>query len=555
MKLIRINKYILNIIFTHLNYNYKLNVIKYNKQIQSKLEISLYNYQKKYFERIATPAILNNLEIFLKNKIFDKKTLDKLKLDWENESNEIIKKKDCFHLDEKTNKKNLKDIKILNISSSAQNLLQKNWPNLIELNLSNIKNLELPCSILLNLESFSLKNISKIKFLTIEDNISLNKLKHLYLNNISFNKENKINININNVKYLDLRIKEQDGSDEDCDFDNDNNKAGFNKEKTLKYLMKIFDLQFLSVFNIDSNISENEEEKDEENEEDEDFEDEEDLLEKYQELEGDFKNPEKLFDKKYMEKYDYFNFKILYEYYTISGAAEFEERFKYKYLFAKTKGNKYLFKTEYTSFGNFDGEIYEEIIKEIRYCNEINYDNYYFINNEGEIGGDNFRKENIDYEKVNCLSIVSKYDTYSYALISTFDVFQENENRLEIISIEDLNLDIIKLDSFLNNLKKFKNLKCFYITKECIFQDNKLFIALLTDLSKIKSLFLIEIVIKGELKLSKNDEKKINEILPDILIKKGKEESHINWYNHNYEFKIENKDSYNLIDNQMDIDE
>ena len=153
------------------------------------------------------------------------------------------------------------------------------------------------------------------------------------------------------------------------------------------------------------------------------------------------------------------------------------------------------------------------------------------------------------------MSIVSKYDTYSYALISTFDVFQENENRLEIISIEDLNLDIIKLDSFLNNLKKFKNLKCFYITKECIFQDNKLFIALLTDLSKIKSLFLIEIVIKGELKLSKNDEKKINEILPDILIKKGKEESHINWYNHNYEFKIENKDSYNLIDNQMDIDE
>ena len=357
----------------------------------------------------------------------------------------------------------------------------------------------------------------------------MNKLKHLYLNNISFNKENKINININNVKYLDLRIKEQDGSDEDCDFDNDNNKAGFNKEKTLKYLMKIFDLQFLSVFNIDSNISENEEEKDEENEEDEDFEDEEDVLEKYQELQGDFKNPEKLFDKKYMEKYDYFNFNILYEYYTISGAAEFEERFKYKYLFAKTKGNKYLFKTEYINYEDNNGEMSEVISKEKRYCNMINYDDYYFKDNEVAIGGNSYNSIEyyIDYENVNNL--------YSNGLIEIFKNFKKNKNKMEILTIEDLNLNIIKLNSFFMDLKKFQGLKCFYITKGLTFRDNKQFIDLLTNLSKMKSLYLIEIEIKGELKLTKNEEKKINEIFPDISIKKGKNESHVKWICSKYE--------------------
>ena len=77
------------------------------------------------------------------------------------------------------NTKNLKDIKILNVTLKNKNLLEKNTPNLIELNISNVKNLELPCSILLNLESLSLKDISKLKFLNKGDYINLNKLRHL----------------------------------------------------------------------------------------------------------------------------------------------------------------------------------------------------------------------------------------------------------------------------------------------------------------------------------------------------------------------------------------
>ena len=151
MKLLRINKYILENIFAYLNLAKKLNLLRYNKKLQSMLDISIYSYQKKYFESIITPALLNNSEILLQNNIFDKKTLNKLKSDWENETTEMLQEKDCFHFNEKTDIKKLKDIKILNISLTSQNLLKKSTPNLIELNISNIKNLELPCSLLLNL--------------------------------------------------------------------------------------------------------------------------------------------------------------------------------------------------------------------------------------------------------------------------------------------------------------------------------------------------------------------------------------------------------------------
>ena len=57
----------------------------------------------------------------------------------------------------------------------------------------------------------------------------------------------------------------------------------------------------------------------------------------YSDFANEFKKPKELFD-----------FEILFEYFSISGSDEFAERFIYKYLFAKTKGNKFIFKTEYT---------------------------------------------------------------------------------------------------------------------------------------------------------------------------------------------------------------
>ena len=86
MILLNINKYILKTIFIHLRFVKELNIFRFNTKLLSKLDISLYTYQKKYFEQIITPALLYNTEIILQNNIFDKKTLNKLKSEWDNET-------------------------------------------------------------------------------------------------------------------------------------------------------------------------------------------------------------------------------------------------------------------------------------------------------------------------------------------------------------------------------------------------------------------------------------------------------------------------------------
>ena len=71
MKLKGINNYLLRWIFSYLNNIKRLNIIKYNKKLQGKLEITKYTYQKQLFESIITPALLNDTTILLKNKIID----------------------------------------------------------------------------------------------------------------------------------------------------------------------------------------------------------------------------------------------------------------------------------------------------------------------------------------------------------------------------------------------------------------------------------------------------------------------------------------------------
>ena len=65
-----------------MKYAKELDIIRYNKKIQSKIEITLFEYQKQYFKKIITPALLNNTEILLLNNIFDESALNKLKSDW-----------------------------------------------------------------------------------------------------------------------------------------------------------------------------------------------------------------------------------------------------------------------------------------------------------------------------------------------------------------------------------------------------------------------------------------------------------------------------------------
>ena len=124
----------------------------------------------------------------------------------------------------------------------------------------------------------------------------------------------------------------------------------------------------------------------------------------------------------------------------------------YIFLFINiSKGNKYIFKTEYTNFANTNGEYEEVFNKEVRYCYDMNYNDYYFINNEAEIGGDDFLEDILNFDSINSYSIVSKHDAYSYKLIKSLENFKKDKNKLEILSIEDLDLSFA--DSILKNLK------------------------------------------------------------------------------------------------------
>ena len=78
------------------------------------------------------------------------------------------------------------------------------------------------------------------------------------MDNISFDRQTEndsLNIEIKNLEYLDLRVKEIDGEDDDEDGDEDEEefcddmpRKGFIKNELFKYLIEIFNFKFLSEF-------------------------------------------------------------------------------------------------------------------------------------------------------------------------------------------------------------------------------------------------------------------------------------------------------------------
>ena len=168
MKFLKINKYILKLIFSFVNNKRKMQIIKYNKKLKSKLDITKFSYQKIFFDSIITPGLLENPSILLKNKIFDKETTKKLISEWEKETIGKFEEKNVFYLHSKNIPKNLK---ILEINKNNENDLNKNFPNLTILNLYDLDNIEIPCSFLTSIESLSFKNVKNIKFLSNKSNI------------------------------------------------------------------------------------------------------------------------------------------------------------------------------------------------------------------------------------------------------------------------------------------------------------------------------------------------------------------------------------------------
>ena len=131
MDIIRPNKYILKQIFSYLNLGRQINIIKYNKKLMSKLEITQYIIQKHYFDVliIHTPSIIDYPQILIKNKIFNEKTLKKLKSEWETETSGLYGgKEDIFTEYENKNEKACsKNIKCLNINLKNVKMLQNKY--------------------------------------------------------------------------------------------------------------------------------------------------------------------------------------------------------------------------------------------------------------------------------------------------------------------------------------------------------------------------------------------------------------------------------------------
>ena len=515
------NKYILKEIFSFIKMQTKLQLIKYNKNLMSKLDITKYIYQKYSFMYYLTPYLLLNPNLFIDGGIFDKETLDKLLDEWKQETTGKYNKKYMFN-----KVSDLEVYKILNAHKKSFNLKQNpklKMLNLLELNLSNQNDkFEIPCSVLINLESLSLKNINKIKILTKDSNIYLNKLKNLSLSNVSFNKKQNIYFKMPNLEYLDIKFdieKYEYQFDQEEDEDESISKYDifYNVKKTYRNIKKIIDIfgfNFLTIFLYKKENDKNEDPT---------------LI--FQTIKNNAMKPEKFFQKKNIQKLNYLKFNITCKLDLGCGSSTDLLIFSSEYLFSKTKKDKYFFKTWFTSISDGDILNYNIIRKDFRYSNNRNYNDYYFRDKEIGISSWDDRSDekiNEDDLNLNAIKIIKDDDNYidPKSCMFLFDKIKENNTQLELIYFDIL--EIGEKSKFINNIKKFSALKCFYVEEHCALNNRQIF-ALLKNLLSLKRIVRIFIAFQEKLILSENEKKQIYGLSPGISIKINENKSSIEW--------------------------
>ena len=193
----------LKLLVSYLSNEKYLGIIKYNKDLQNRLDISKYDYlqlliEKKYLNLIQEKALFNHLKNIIKNLDYDKysNVIKQLEDDY-------YKDKCVFQFDIKSNKKNTFLIK-KNIEINPDHFI-----NISELILDYKGEIKIPISVLKNenLKSLCLKR-SIISFIIdiidyIENStISMDNIKNLELNNIYIKKDEKIKLSFPNLKYL-----------------------------------------------------------------------------------------------------------------------------------------------------------------------------------------------------------------------------------------------------------------------------------------------------------------------------------------------------------------
>ena len=514
MNIMEINKYIIKNILSYLKFEAQLNLVKYNKKLMLKLDLSKNIYKKYYFNSFLTPVMLKNKSLIGKFNIVDKKNLSELLSEVEFSRTGMYKNINFF--------KNTTDLKFI-----------EKYPKLMgsELNISDVKNFEFPCEILNNLEKIYLKNVSNIRFIANDSNsnIQLKKLKYIYLENVSFEKNQKINIIADNLIYLDLRINEKI---------NDSN-IKYKIFDYLKNIRSILNFDFLSVFFDNINLNNMD----------------------YYGIINTFNVPQKLFThENTITRLNYFNLEINLKYNEdgdndkslfflpsfVNYGLSCSGRSKYidlKYMFTKTKNNKFLFES------NFDNYIYRNYAnyslkyKQQRICDKRNYNNYHFIDRDIEFSiyeaypnlgiSDDFK--DTEFDKIKFLNEdlnVNSFRIEGRFLIPDakhfFDLICKNDNNmLEIFECNDNNLR--NLCGSLSKLLKFKKLKIFKIVDWFSWSYNA-YINLFECLSKFKYLFLIEIhEYSPKYQLREKTKREITSLFPGLRIIKSGLEQTIKW--------------------------
>ena len=193
---------ILNI-FEYFEKSIALNLIKYNRFLKKKLNISEYDFlqiliEKKYLHIYQEPSLykyLNNIGII---KVLEPEKIN----DLINTITEGLKNNYDFDIEKE--KKNNNTLTINKEIDFTSNILD----NIMHLTISYLENIKIPLSTIKNLDSLFLIKISIITITNDlinirEKPIVLDKIKNLKLSNINISDE-KIKLEFPNLKYLEL---------------------------------------------------------------------------------------------------------------------------------------------------------------------------------------------------------------------------------------------------------------------------------------------------------------------------------------------------------------
>ena len=290
--------------------------------------------------------------------------------------------------------------------------------------------------------------------------------------------------------------------------------------ENLKAIINIFNFDFLSLFLFDEDITYDDI-----------------LMDKNKDIKKKFKNSKEFFNqKKLIEKFNYFNFQIIYGVNNICGSYQENNKFLCRYLFSNTKNDKYFFKSFFQYITSGDDSNINFIQEDYRICNQRNYNDYFFINKKMKITGfgKDFLNEDLTENDFN-VNTFSLHNNDQYDLSMEFlyllKEFKDN-NKLEELEFDYLDID--EDPNFFDNLKKFKKLRVFKIKKGCLLSNEEL-ITLLKCLYECKYLFVINISFdKNSFIFDKKEKNEIYKLFPNISIQK----SNIIWHNNKAIIKI-----------------